>query len=597
MYHYSERWGRTCGCGELSRDDVGRSVALAGWVKKVREFGDLTFVDLWDRSGIVQLTVEVCNPPVHDLFRSLRAEDVIAVKGKVAKRPADMINENMPTGEVEVEVDGAELFNRSKVPPFNVTDRGKANEDLRLRYRYLDLRRDSMQANLRLRHDLSLNVRNFLSENRFLEIETPMLVRRTPEGARDYLVPSRLRPGKFYALPQSPQLYKQILMVSGCDRYFQLARCLRDEDLRADRQPEHTQIDIEMSFINEEDVFDIAERLMQRVFERVLGVDLKIPFARIDYDEAMLRFGSDKPDLRFGLEIHDCTDIFRSSSFKAFSSTIEDGGVARGISFEKGSSFTNSQIKKLEKTVKSHGAGGLAWLRVDKDGITSPIGKFLSNEEKEGITDLFGLTGGDSSLILLVAGEKGVVEKSLGQLRVELGSAFLTGETREFNFIWVKRFPLFVRSEEGAWEPAHHIFSMPLENDIDRIEDDPGSIRGHLYDLVCNGTELGSGSIRVHDRSLQERLFKVIGIEDEEAQRKFGFLLEAFEYGAPPHGGIAIGVDRLAMIMSGESSIRDFIAFPKTQSATSLMEGAPSEVEEKLLRELHIEVIKGNDEE
>ncbi|MBN2185336.1 MAG: aspartate--tRNA ligase [Candidatus Krumholzibacteriota bacterium] len=597
MYHFGKQWKRSGGCGELSAGDEGKRVTLAGWVKKVREFGDLTFVDLWDRSGLVQLTAEVGKPGMHRIFRSLKSEDVVAVTGKVTKRPADMINSRMATGEIEVEVDDAEIFSRSKVPPFNVTDKGKVNDDLRLRYRYLDLRRDSMQANLRLRHDLSICVRNFLSGENFLEIETPMLVRRTPEGARDYLVPSRLQPGKFYALPQSPQLYKQILMVSGCDRYFQLARCLRDEDLRADRQPEHTQIDIEMSFISEDDIFDIAERLMKRIFSEVMGIELQIPFPRMEYDEVMSRYGSDKPDLRFGLEIIDCTDIFRDSGFGAFASEIETGGVARGISFEKGASFSNSQIKKLEKTVKGYGAKGLAWLKIEEGAISSPVEKYISDTEKKELIDLFGIPAKGSSLLLLVAGAKNTVEKAVGQLRVDLGTAYLTEGNREFNFLWVNRFPLFVRSDGGSWEPAHHIFSMPLEDDIGLLEKDPGGIRGHLYDLVCNGVELGSGSIRIHDRELQERLFSVIGIGREESERKFGFLLEAFEYGAPPHGGIAVGVDRLSMILCGESSIRDFIAFPKTQSATSLMEGAPSEVEDELLRELHIEVIKGNDRE
>lgn len=597
IYHVSEKWKRSHRCGELCSEDEGSETVLSGWVKKVREFGDLTFVDLWDRTGLVQLVVDVKKPQLHELCRSLRAEDVVAVRGRVRKRPDDMINPEMRTGEVEVEVGEAVVFNKSNVPPFNVSDKARANDDLRLRYRYLDLRRDSMQRNMELRHNLVLAVRDFLSDRGFLEIETPMLVRRTPEGARDYLVPSRLQPGKFYALPQSPQLYKQILMVSGFDRYFQLARCLRDEDLRADRQPEHTQIDIEMSFVSEEEIFSVTEELMKEVFLKVAGVELQTPFPRIDYREAMLKYGTDKPDLRFRLEITDCSAHFTGSGFKAFESVVDAGGVVRGISFEMGADFSNSQIKKLEKMVKGAGAGGLAWIRVSEEGVESPIAKFIGDDTIGSLLEDFGLPAGGSSLVLLVAGGTDVVERSLGLLRSHLGTEHLLAEQKDFNFLWVNRFPLFVRGDDGGWEPAHHIFSMPLEEDLKYLDSDPGRVDGHLYDLVCNGTELGSGSIRVHHRDLQEKLFEVIGISREDAARRFGFLLEAFEYGAPPHGGIALGVDRLAMIMAGESSIRDFIAFPKTQSATSLMEGAPSEVEKELLNELHIEVKDRNNKE
>jgi aspartyl-tRNA synthetase len=595
-YHFGEEWKRTAQCGKLRPGDEGSEVTLAGWVRKVREFGDLTFLDMWDRSGLVQLVVEAGDDELHTLFRSLRNEDVLAVRGKVRKRPSDMVNPGMGTGEVEVEVSAAEVFNRSKVPPFNVTDKSQASDEMRLKYRYLDLRRDSMQSKLRLRHDVALKTREFLSGEDFIEVETPMLVRRTPEGARDYIVPSRLQPGRFYALPQSPQLYKQILMVSGVDRYFQLARCLRDEDLRADRQPEHTQIDIEMSFISESDIFPLAERLMKKIFGDVAGIELETPFPVLDYDEAMLKYGTDKPDLRFGLEISECSDIFRSSGFSAFASAVENGGTVRGISWPGGAGQSKSQIKKLEKLARGAGAGGLATVNVDERGVDSPIVKFLDEGEIGSLLERFGASASSPSLILLVAGETAVVEKSLGSLRTYLGAGLIEGKS-EMRFLWVNRFPLFVSSGDGGWDPAHHIFSMPLEEDIDRIDSDPGAVRGHLYDLVCNGTELGSGSIRIHRRELQEKLFSVIGIGKEEAERKFGFLLEAFELGAPPHGGIAIGLDRLVMIMAGESSIRDFIAFPKTQSATSLMEGAPSEVEEGILAELHIKVTERNERE
>jgi len=590
LEHYGESWRRTHRCGELGAESARERVVLAGWVKRVRELGYLTFLDLWDRTGVVQLVVERESAELHELCRSLRAEDVIACRGTVRPRPAEMVNASMKTGAVEIVLEEVAVLNRSAVPPFAVTADVQANDDLRLRYRYLDLRREPLQRNLEMRHRLAFAAREFLVREGLLEIETPMLVRRTPEGARDYLVPSRLQPGKFYALPQSPQLYKQILMVGGFDRYFQLARCLRDEDLRADRQPEHTQIDIEMSFVTEEDVFGLVERLMATVFRSVIGVELAVPFPRIDYAEAMERYGSDKPDVRFALEMRDCGEIFRGTEFKIFRSVLEGGGVVRGISFEEGASYSRKQIDGLEEIVKGAGAHGLVWIKIDGGAVSSPIAKYVSEREAERLRSLFSFEG--SSLILLVAGASDVVAKALGELRLQLGRRGIAGGAADFRFLWVNRFPLFVRSDTGGWEPAHHIFSMPLEGDLPRVESDPGAVRGHLYDLVCNGTELGSGSIRIHRRELQERLFEVIGISKEEAERKFGFLLEAFEFGAPPHGGIALGLDRIAMIMGGGSTIRDYIAFPKTQSATSLMEGAPSEVEDALLEELHIRVAK-----
>jgi aspartyl-tRNA synthetase len=590
-----DRLRRTHRCGEPGAKDVDANIVLAGWVKRVRELGYLTFVDLWDRTGIVQIVVDKEQEELHGLFRSLRAEDVIACRGVVRKRPEDMINRDMKTGEIEVAADEVLVLNRSKVPPFTLTDDVQANEDLRLRYRYLDLRRDPLQRNLELRHEIALRVREHLSGREFIEIETPMLVRRTPEGARDYLVPSRMQPGRFYALPQSPQLYKQILMVAGFDRYFQLARCLRDEDLRADRQPEHTQIDIEMSFVSEEDVYGTVEELMRDVFNEVAGVELEIPFPRLSYREAMNRYGTDKPDIRFGMELRDCSRIFSSSDFKVFRSIVKEGGCVHGISFEGGMALSRRQIGDLEAVAKRAGASGLVAVKIERGSAVSPIAKFLSKKNIMDLISIFDVAG--SSLLLFVGGEESAVLRALGELRNHIGCEQPEDAGDPFNFLWVNKFPLFMALEDGGWEPAHHIFSMPIEEDMGFIETDPGRVRGRLYDLVCNGSELGSGSIRIHSRSLQEKVLEIIGIGREEALRKFGFLLEAFEYGAPPHGGVALGLDRIAAMIGGGASIRDYIAFPKTQRAASLMEGAPSEVEEALLAELHIRVIEGKDKE
>jgi len=594
IFHLGGEWSRTHRCGELSGRDVGTEVVIAGWVKRVRELGYLTFLDLWDRTGIVQLVVEKDQDELHGLFRSLRAEDVIVSRGVVRRRPEEMVNRDMKTGEIEVTAIDARVLNRSKVPPFTVTSDVQANEDLRLRYRYLDLRRDPLQRNMELRHRIALTVREHLSREGFMEIETPMLVKRTPEGARDYLVPSRLQPGKFYALPQSPQLYKQILMVAGFDSYFQLARCLRDEDLRADRQPEHTQIDIEMSFVSEEDVYAVVEELMAVLFREVAGVDLETPFPRMSYEEAMNRYGTDKPDLRLGLPIEDCSALFAASDFEVFRSIVQEGGVVGGLAFDEGAGLSRKEIGELEEIVKEAGAGGLVAVKIEGGRATSPIAKFLTDKDINDLTSIFGLTG--PSLVLLVGGRRDVVSRALGELRNSIGRSLLDGTESTFNFLWVNRFPLFLPLEEGGWEPAHHIFSMPLEEDIGSLDADPGSVHGHLYDLVCNGSELGSGSIRIHRRELQEKVLGIIGIGHEEAERKFGFLLEAFEHGAPPHGGVALGLDRIAVLIGGGASIRDYIAFPKTQSATSLMEGAPSVVEDAVLRELHIRVDEGNKE-
>jgi len=596
VYHVSDEWKRSDRCGEIEKKDVGREVTVAGWVKKVREFGELTFVDVWDRTGLVQLVFDATRERLHSRAKSLRAEDVIASRGEVRNRPPEMVNPDMKTGEVEIYAERLILFNKSRITPFNVSDKARVNDDLRLKYRYLDLRRDSMQRNLAMRHKLALAARNFLSEEGLLEIETPLLVRRTPEGARDYLVPSRLHRGKFYALPQSPQLYKQILMVSGVDGYFQLARCLRDEDLRADRQPEHTQIDIEMSFVSEEEIIDLTERLMKAVFKEVCGIELETPFPRLDYSSSMAAYGTDKPDLRFGLKIRDCGEVFKSTGFKVFSSAVSKGGRIRGISCRPGFELSKSRIKKLENVARKGGAKGLVWIKTG-ERTESPVEKYISSAEINELRSLFGLEDGAGSLLLIVAGPAGVCSSALGALRRELGREFSLYEKGEFKFAWVNRFPLFLPSEEGGLEPAHHIFSMPLEEDLDKLDSNPLKVRGYLYDLVCNGTELGSGSIRVHLRGLQEKLFELVGIDRKRAEERFGFLLESFEYGAPPHGGIALGLDRLAMIMGHGTSIREYIAFPKTQNATSLMEGAPSRVDGKLLEELDITLLEGGEGE
>lgn len=589
MYYLADHWNRTNYCGELGGEHCGRDVFLAGWIKKVRELGGLTFVDLGDRTGIVQLVLEGDSKDLWDMVHSLSAEDVIACKGNVRRRPDNMVNQDMKTGEVEVVLEEVFVLNRSKVPPFNVMDQVKASDDLRLKYRYLDLRRIPLQRNLELRHNLSLSVRNYLSGKGFIEVETPMLVKGTPEGARDYVVPSRLRPGTFYALPQSPQLYKQILMVSGVDKYFQIARCLRDEDLRADRQPEHTQIDIEMSFVGEEDVFSLTEGLISNIVQETIGVDVKTPFRRMTYQQAMDSYGTDKPDIRFDLRIEDCSDCFRSSDFKVFKSILGDGGTIRGISFQDGYDFSRSSIKKLESIVKKSGGGGLVTIKSDGEKLFSPVSRFLDEVSKQKLNEKFRVK--DKTIILLVGGKRDVVLNALGELRKFLGREYRSVDDKEYKFLWVNRFPLFLPSEEGGWEPAHHIFSMPLSDDLPMLDKDPGRVKGYLYDLVCNGTELGSGSIRIHNRELQEKLFRIIGINKEETERKFGFLLKSFEFGAPPHGGIALGLDRIAMILGGGDSIRDYIAFPKTQSATSLMEGAPSEIDESILKELHIKIV------
>jgi aspartyl-tRNA synthetase len=591
-------WKRTHRCGGIRAEDTGSEVFLMGWVNRVRDHGGVFFLDVRDREGLAQI---VCHPgtgrdEVVEKARSVRPESVIAVRGLVTPRPAEMRNPQMPTGDVEVDAAEIKILNVSETPPFVIGDEEIAGEDLRLEYRYLDLRSASLQAVLGLRHRVAQETRGYLDGEGFWEIETPMLVRPTPEGARDYLVPSRVHHGSFYALPQSPQLYKQILMVSGMDRYFQLARCLRDEDLRADRQPEHTQIDIEMSFVEEETIFALVEGLMVRLFQRCLGVPIHAPFMRLSYEDAMDRYGTDKPDLRYGCEIVDLSDVVANSGFRVFREALESGGRVKALTIPQGGSLSRKEQDDLEAHVKPFGARGLARAKVASGKLDGGFAKFVEGAEAERIIAATGAKDGD--LIAIVADRRSVANRSLGALRTKIGSRLMTEEARnDWRLLWVDRFPLFERDDaSGAVVPCHHLFTMPLEEDLPRIKTDPLSVHARLYDLVMNGTELASGSIRIHRRDIQEMVMEVAGIGPEEADRRFGFLLKAFQFGAPPHGGIAIGLDRLVMLMAGRTSIRDTIAFPKTTSASSLMDGAPASVKPEDLKELHIRILEGSGE-
>lgn len=582
---------RTHTCGELRPEHAGQKVVLNGWVQSRRDLGGLIFINLRDRYGITQVVFEPdTNAEAAETGKKLRSEFVIAIEGEVRIRPE--ANPNLPTGQIDISVEHAVILSEAQTSPFEIKDDVDANEDLRLKYRYLDLRRSPMRDNMLLRHKVYLETRKFFDSQNFVEIETPILMKSTPEGARDFLVPSRMHKGKFYALPQSPQTYKQLLMVSGFDRYFQIVKCFRDEDFRADRQPEFTQIDVEMSFVDVEDIFEVVENLMKLLYKNVMDYEIKTPLPRIPFSEAMEKYGSDKPDLRFGLEMHTLNEIFAGSEFKVFASALEENGIITGFNVKGLAEYSRKQLDELTDFVKKLGAGGLVWLKI-KDDIEGPAAKFLSDKEKDALKKEFNAEDGD--LLLILSGAKKMKTLDIcGDLRKEVAKqADMIPEDAPPALLWVTDFPLFEWDDETQrFYAMHHPFTSPRFEDVDKLESDPGSVRARAYDLVLNGTEIAGGSIRIHNKDMQAAMFKALGISDEEAKEKFGFLMEAFSYGAPPHGGIAFGFDRMVMLFAGEDSIRDVIAFPKTTSGLSLMDGCPSGVDEKQLNDLHIQLKK-----
>jgi aspartyl-tRNA synthetase len=582
-------FGRSYFCGDVPESAVGEKVTLKGWVQKRRDLGGLIFIDLRDRSGIVQV---VFNPDLSkealQIAEKIRNEFVLDIVGTVVARDPATFNENLKTGKIEIHAEKVTIINEAKTPPFMISDKTDASEDVRLKYRYLDFRRPVIFETLKMRHQVTKQIRDFLDGEGFLDIETPILTKSTPEGARDYLVPSRVHPGEFYALPQSPQLFKQLLMVGGIERYYQIARCFRDEDLRADRQPEFTQIDIETSFLSQEDIMGMMENMMSQLMKTVKGVEVPAPFPRMTYDDAMSRYGSDKPDTRFGLELVDLSEIVKDSGFKVFASAVESGGQVKAINVKGASDkYSRKDIDALTEFVAVYGAKGLAWLKVDAEGLKGPIAKFFSEEDAQALKAT--LEAADGDLLLFVADKKKVVADALGALRQKLARDLDLIDPSLFNFLWVTDWPLLeYDEEEGRYYAAHHPFTMPFREDLEYLDSDPSKVRAQAYDIVLNGYELGGGSLRIFERPIQEKMFKILGFKPEEAQEQFGFLLNAFEYGTPPHGGIALGLDRLVMLLAGSTNLRDTIAFPKTASASCLLTDAPGEVSEAQLKELYL---------
>ena len=588
---------RTCRCAEVTTADIGKTVTLMGWVQKARNKGGIIFVDLRDRSGIMQLIFENGSIDEEGFEKAarLRSEFVIAVTGVVEKR-SGAVNPNLKTGEMEVRANSLRILSEAETPPFPVEENSKTREEVRLKYRYLDLRRPDLQRNLMMRSQIATLTRQFMAGEGFLEIETPTLVKSTPEGARDYLVPSRVHPGNFYALPQSPQLFKQLLMCSGYDRYIQLARCYRDEDLRADRQPEFTQIDMELSFVDEDDVMDVNERLLAYLFKEVLDVEVPLPIQRMTWQEAMDRFGSDKPDLRFGMELTDVSETVKDCEFAVFKGALEAGGSVRGINVKGQGAMPRKKIDKLVSFAKDYGAKGLAYVAIQEDGtVKSSFAKFMKDEEMAALTAA--MKGEPGDLLLFAADENDVVWAVLGALRVELARQMDLLDPADYRFVWITDFPLLEWSkEEGRYKAMHHPFTMPKEEDLPYIDTDPGRVRAKAYDIVLNGTEIGGGSVRIHQNDIQEKMFEVLGFTKEQAQEQFGFLLTAFKYGVPPHAGLAYGLDRLVMLMAKQESIRDVIAFPKVKDASCLMTEAPGLVDEKQLEELGLAIRPAKEE-
>lgn len=585
-------FGRSYFCGEVTEAAIGEKVTLKGWVQKRRDLGGLIFIDLRDRTGIVQV---VFHPDVSaealQIAEKIRSEYVLDIEGTVIARQEGTVNENLSTGRIEVQAEKVTIINEAKTTPFVIADKTEVSEDLRLNYRYLDLRRPVMYETFKMRHQVTKTIRDFLDSEGFLDVETPILTKSTPEGARDYLVPSRVHPGEFYALPQSPQIFKQLLMVGGFERYYQIARCFRDEDLRADRQPEFTQIDIETSFMSQDDIIAMMETMMTKLMKNVKGLEIVAPFPRMSYTEAMNRFGSDKPDTRFGLELVDVCEFAKDSSFKVFAAAVENGGQVKAINVTgSAAKYSRKDIDALTEFVGVYGAKGLAWLKVEADGLKGPIAKFFTEEDQSTLKKLLEANVGD--LLLFVADKANVVADSLGALRLKLGKELNLIDQTIFNFLWVTDWPLLeYDAEAGRYFAAHHPFTMPVRSDLELLNTDPSKVRAQAYDLVLNGYELGGGSLRIFERHVQEKMFEVLGFTKEEATAQFGFLLEAFEYGTPPHGGIAIGLDRLVMLLAGRTNLRDTIAFPKTASASDLLMEAPNEVSLDQLNDLHLSLI------